>query len=283
MGGGAIHPIIRGVIMLGALIGMASAYSTIGGVLALAYRVLMALAINMDCRARNIGARRLFTVLAVFFPLVIGVIYAIRRKGLAKEYKICHVCGTKTRADQRRCAKCGSINMAEFEHPKRKLFATISIILCVVSVACFATSEVLDYQNQKEMIEESMQEAENGDYDEDEELFSDSDELYYDAKGIAHTYLDNMKYYTPDDKEYTYDQIRDRNDAFIGEDNLLYFLDIGELTPVDNSEFNYEYYDKDEKLVTITVEYTDKDGKHFYYADEVKWDYSCRLLPLGNY
>lgn len=264
--------------MLGFLSNLFMTYYVGGTILMIAHRLLMALALNLDCRARNIGARRLYTILGFVFPIIVGIIYAIKRKGLRSEYKICHACGTKTRADLRRCSKCGSVNLYEYENPKKKLFTIISIILCVASVVCFCVYEASEFEAQQEALKAIA----DGEYEDDaeDEIISD-DEFYYDAKGIAHTSIDNMKYYTADGEEYTYNQICEMSNAFIGEDNFLYFIEREELTPVENSDFSYEYYDGEDTAYTATVEYKDKDGKSFYLATAVKWDYSCRLLPLG--
>lgn len=259
--------------MLGYLISSLAAYSTIGTVLMIAHRVLMALAINLDCRARNIGARRMFTVLSFFFPIIIGIIYCMRRKGLNKEYKVCHACGTRTRADQRRCSKCGSINLYEYESPKKKMLTAISIILCVASVVSFAVYEVSEFDSQRKEIEAIR----NGEYDEDE--LDIDDEFYYDIKGIAHTDKENVIYYTRDDKEYSYNDVCNNEDAFVDEEGYLCFVKTGDLTPVEDSEYNIYYYDEGQNEKVKYVEFTDSNGKKYYKAEHIRMDYVHNILP----
>lgn len=260
--------------MIGYLISMFSAYTAVGTILMIAHRLLMALAINLDCRARNIGARRIFTVLSFFFPIVIGVIYCIRRKGLNKEYKVCHACGTKTRADQRRCAKCGSINLYEYESPKKRMLTAISIILCAASIISFAVYEVSEFDAQKKELEAIRQ----GEYDDEYEDEMD-DEFYYDIKGIAHTDKENMLYYTKDDKQYTYDDVCNNEDAFVDEEGYLCFVKADDLTPVEDSEYNHFYLDENQNEKVKYVEFTDSNGKKYYKAEYIRLDYVHNILP----
>lgn len=259
--------------MLGYLLSILTAYSTIGTVLMIAYRIFMALAINLDCRARNIGVRRAFTILSFFFPIVIGIVYFVRRKGLNKEYKVCHACGTKTRADQRRCSKCGSINLYEYESPRKKLLTVISIVLCVASIASFAICEVKEFDSQRK----EMQAIVNGEYEDEE--YENSDEFYYDIKGIAHIDKENVLYYTRDDKEYSYNDVCNNDNAFVDEEGYLCFMEQGDLTPVEDSEYNQYYFDENQNEKVKYIEFTDANGKKYYKAEHIRMDYVHNILP----
>ena len=49
------------------------------GVAGLLFDILFALAIHRDCKAKNIKAKTAYTVLAFFFPFIVGIVYACTR------------------------------------------------------------------------------------------------------------------------------------------------------------------------------------------------------------
>ncbi|MBQ8981820.1 MAG: hypothetical protein IJ077_09460, partial [Eubacterium sp.] len=49
-------------------------------VFAVLFRVIFMLALNIDCREQNFKSTTLFTVLAFFFPIITGIIYAVLKK-----------------------------------------------------------------------------------------------------------------------------------------------------------------------------------------------------------
>lgn len=54
------------------------------GVLGLLFNILMAIAVEQDCRARNIKAKTTYSLLTFFFPIIVGVVYACTRKNAQK-------------------------------------------------------------------------------------------------------------------------------------------------------------------------------------------------------
>ena len=130
-------------------------------ILGIVFRILLAIAINLDCRARNIGARKIYTVLTVFFPAIIGIVYAIKRKGEKKELKVCRSCGTKASAYSAKCPKCGGLFLMDYTPPKAKQLKTASIILCVIALIAFGVNQAYSLPSEIEDIKSEIMGAEN--------------------------------------------------------------------------------------------------------------------------
>lgn len=56
----------------------------VAGVLGLLFNILMAFAVEKDCRARNIKSKTTYSLLTFFFPIVVGIVYACTRKNAQK-------------------------------------------------------------------------------------------------------------------------------------------------------------------------------------------------------
>lgn len=247
------------------------------GVIAL--RLFIALAINLDCRAENLAQRKGFTILAFFFPIIIGIIYATKRKSMQKAFKVCSKCGTKADPYANKCPKCGGYMLLEYKNPKRKTLKIISIVLCVVGVLCYGAYQFIGFSGEAGAQKKALYflNEKIGSFEEEIEEEPEEEEgsfLLYDRNGIAYTDYRNMKYYDKDGMEYTCKY-------FDSEDELVAFED------ANGKEYKYEYcvIDEDGYFVYDEAVEVDENGiyhkqgsdKKYYSPFEVTWDYSGQL------
>lgn len=245
-------------------------------VLLIAYRIILALAINLDCRAKNIGARKAFTILTAIFPIIFGITYAIRRKGLRKEFKVCHACGAKASATANHCPQCASHFLVEYKNPKAKSLQAISIALCVVGLICFCANEFVNLPE----LEGVLNSASDSDYYDYEILYDEYPyDEYYDMKGNAYQNGDDVLLYDRDDNKYQF--VDNGEDDYYyksqttGEefDSMLCFVDSD----------GYFYYDEDNELnFDGNIGYTNIDGNIYFYALETTWDPDGSLCDING-
>lgn len=278
-------------------------------ILGIVFRILLAIAINLDCRARNIGARKIYTVLTVFFPAIIGIVYAIKRKGEKKELKVCRSCGTKASAYSAKCPKCGGLFLMDYTPPKAKQLKTASIILCVIALIAFGVNQAYSLPSEIEDIKSEIMGAENPE-DVEEDYVDDygdsiisSSGLFYDKNGYAYSNYEDVEFYDINGNTYIHVNIDNKTDAttknhfkntetgeelFIGccyvdSDGYFCFIDDNSLSPLSNDK--YEYYaqtDNEEQVELVNVTFEDKDGNLYYRADQVSWTYPSKMLIQGE-
>ena len=188
-------------------------------------RILLALAINLDCRARNLAQRKLFTVLMLFFPIIVGIAYAVRRKSLQKAFKVCSKCGSKADPYASKCPKCGGYMLLEYKNPKEKALRIVSIVLCVVGIIPYVAGEAVGMPSQLDKLKKQINSYVTGEeYDDDE---SDEDGLInlpflcYDRNGVAYSDFYSIKYYDKDGKSYHWNE--DDYSTIVDEQGNLYY------------------------------------------------------------
>lgn len=263
-------------------------------------RVLFAVAINLDCRAKNIGARKIYTILSIFFPVVGGIFYAFKRKTAPKAFKVCKTCGNQVGTYTNTCPHCGGLFLAEYENPKKKTLEKVSIIICVLAIISYAVPTAIDIPDYSKTIKEYISGEENPDNDyydeyENDDVITGSD-LCYDRDGRAYSNEYAVLYHNRDGAMYKhiYDDGEDyfmntksgnriqTNEAFV--DSEGYFVVIKEgLTHVENDPYTYTISaDNESEAKAIDVTYQDEDGNVYYLATEASWNYSGNLLICGN-
>jgi hypothetical protein len=256
----------------------------------------LAVAINLDCRAKNIKARKSYTILAIFFPIIVGIIYAVKRKALQKAFKVCGSCKNKVDGYANKCPFCGGYTLYEYKNPKAKLLSSISIALCVIGIICGVLSNIVSAPSYYKYIQNYISSSE--DYDEDvDDIDSSYSGLYYDRNHIAYSNSSNVVFYDSDGNSYVIDeegasyycnetkQTYDCVCCYVDSDGYFCYIDDGSLSPVDDDPYAYvEYYDNDgnEDIVVENVTYQDKDGNKYYLAQYVSWTYSGSLCINGE-
>jgi hypothetical protein len=270
-------------------------YESVGTALGLLFNVLMALAINLDCRAKNIKARKSFTILSLLFPIIVGIIYAVKRKGLQKEFKFCATCKNKVDAYANKCPFCGGYTLYEFKNPKAKTFQKISIVLCVVSIICGVVSTVIDAPSYVKNFQKNVNSYSDNDYEEyEDDIDSDYSELSYDRNHIAYSNPYDVLFYDKDGNSYVSDENEayfdntDTNETyetkycFVDGDGYFCYINDGSLSPLDDDPYAYIYYDEDDNAKVINATYANKDGNRYYLAKYVSWTYSGSLCVNGE-
>lgn len=230
-------------------------------------RILIPLSINLDCRAKNLASRKLFTILSFFFPIIMGIIYAIRRKSLQKAFKVCSKCGSKADPYATNCPKCGGYMLLEYKNPKEKMLKTISIVLCVVGVLSYCVGQFIGAPSYIDEIKHKLYAVtgvEEGEPElEDEEEFFNASGLWYDKKGIAYSDYRDLKLYDENGNVYTLEF--DEVDAF----------DIVGVIDENGNKYEYEKSFIDENGYFCYD--IDTSSGTYYHIDEVNWDYSGQL------
>lgn len=267
-------------------------FATAAAILSPVFNILMAVAVNLDCRARNIMARKSYTILALFFPLIVGIVYAVKRKGAQKASKICGGCKNKVGPYANKCPHCGSYTLYEYKNPKAKTLSIISIILCVIGCVCFVFSSVVSFPDYVETAKETV----NGYVNDDEyEEYDDTDigysELSYDRSGVAYSNPYDVLYYDRDGNTYTLDgdfmntQTQERyasDGCFVDSEGYFCYIDNGSLTVLSDDPFSYTDYDDSGKEIAVNVTYQDSDGNKYYSAQYVSWNYSGTMIVNGE-
>lgn len=248
----------------------------LGTVFSIFARILIPLSINLDCRARNLAQRKLFTILSFFFPVLIGIIYAIRRKSLQKAFKVCSKCGSKADPYAANCPKCGGYMLLEYKNPKAKMLKTISIVLCVVGVLAYSAGEFIGLPSYIDEIKEqilAITEGDVGDAEDDDDYIIDEGGLWYDRNGIAYSNYYSIKFYDENGKEYYFETDEDVYDIIgvLDEDGNKYEYDKSFI-----NEDGYFCYGVEAELGDDGI-FVDSDGNKYYLTNEVNWTYSGEM------
>lgn len=267
-------------------------FGTLAAIASPLFNILIAVAINLDCRAKNIGARVSYTVLALFFPLIVGIVYAAKRKGAQKAFKICGTCKNKVGAYANKCPHCGGYTLYEYKNPNAKTLSLISIILCVVGCICFVVSTVISFPDYVKTARETINEYSN--YDDSEE-YDDIDSSYsslsYDRNGTAYSSPYDVLYYDEDGNTYTFDidfintqsgEHYNSDYCFVDSDGYFCYIDDGSLEPISDDNYSYTDYDENGNEIVIHVSYQDNGGNKYYAAEYVSWNYSGTLSINGE-
>ncbi len=265
------------------------------------FRVLLTIAVFLDCKAKNIAAKASYTIATFFFPVLAGIIYAVKRKTAQKAFKICKTCGKRVGAHTNTCPSCGGLFLAEYKPPKEKLLKTISIILCVIAVAGEAVYMVIDLPSQidevKEMISDNADydgEVEN-EYDYDDDIELGSSELYYDRDGRAYSNESSVLYFSESEESYKY--IAEENcfintesgnkiqsdDSYVNGEGYFCIIKEG-MTHLEDDPYTYTISAGTDgtQPVTVDVTFSDEEGNIYYRATEATWNYSGETLICGN-
>lgn len=235
-------------------------------------RILIPLSINFDCRARNLAQRRLFTILCIFFPVIMGIVYAIRRKSLQKAFKVCSKCGSKADPYATNCPKCGGYMLLEYKNPKAKMLKTISIVLCVAGALSYCVGEFVGMPSYIDELKDKLYDVTEFKKDEmveDEEYLYEDNVLLYDRNGIAYSDYYSIKFYDKDGNVYKIDA----ESADFADENGKHY------------PFNNCFVDEDGYFTYFeTAPQIDDYGKCmvedkiYYQADFVSWNYSGGLI-----
>lgn len=265
------------------------------------FRVFLAVAVFLDCKAKNIAAKASFTIAVFFFPVIGGIVYATKRKSAQKAFKICKTCGKKVGAHTNTCPSCGGLFLAEYKSPKEKLLKTISIILCVfavafeaVYIAAYLPSEINSIKEIASEDKDYSEELEN-EYDYDDDIELGSSELYYDRDGRAYSNELSVLYFSENGASYKY--IDEENcfantesgnrinadDAYVNSDGYFCIIKEG-ITHLEDDPYTYTISAGEDgtEPVTVNVTYSDEEGGIYYRATEATWNYSGEILICGN-
>ena len=219
-------------------------------VFAFAFRVLFMLAINYDCRARNLKTTTLFTILSFFFPLITGIVYACVRKDAEPNSKYCSACNTPVDGAAKFCPACGSPALITVAKENAQQLAKTSVTLFVIAVIVFALSFGASTARTVMAVKAGADYVES-----------------YDKNGLEKKLEDYLKNYI--DLDEIEDELEEGlNDLEDEEDTS----DEEETTDINDVIGNLRFYDRDGNSYKSTedVPYYDKDGKVYFYRKDEK-------------
>ena len=287
--------------------------TVIGTILAIVFRVLFMLAINFDCRARNLKATTLFTILSFFFPLITGIVYACVRKEAEPNTKYCAACGLRVDGSAKICPSCNTPSLLPLPNENAKQLAKtsitlfiISVIVVVLSVGVSAAQTVMSVKNGVEVAEkyggsdfakriedyvrdevedalddELGESEENEETTDAEETTEDIDSIlgnltYYDREGNAYDKAEDVKFFDKDGNVYQF---------ITNADLSTYFLDTQTEEKLESKKCFVDkdgYFVYDEKgEITFDGDMftaTDKDGNKYCPASLAVWNKNGELI-----
>lgn len=285
---------------------MIAVLSVVSVILILAFRVLFMLAINYDCRAKNLKSTSLFTALAFFFPLIVGIVYACVRFDAEPNEKYCAACGLKVDGAAKICPSCNTPSLLPVPKENAKELAKTGVTLFIISVIVFVLAvsastartviavrtgvdiaEGIDEEKLEEWAEkfaeensedETTTEAAEEDTTDEEETDIESiigNLTYYDRNGKGYKDLTEVPFYDRDGNIYLYQKDKDYNQYFIkkGSDKKLEF----KKSFVDSDGY-FVYDDKGEIKMENIVVGVDKDGNKYIPASLAIWNEKGELV-----
>lgn len=280
---------------------------------AIAFRVCFAFAINYDCRARNLKTTSLFTVLAVFFPIIVGIVYACVRSDAEPNTKYCASCNTLVDGATKMCPNCKGMAFKRAAHPdtakflkRGKAFFIAAVLLFVFGcgatvaeavIAVKASTDIIrEYDNGafdkffsqfadelEQAEEETTEEETTAASDEDSEKTTDIDTIignlrYYDRDGKAYKDATEVPYYSKDGKTYFYRKEADLTQYFVEKDSDKQ-LDLKRCFVDGEGYFIYD--EKGEiTLSDDIVSATDKEGNKYIPASLAIWNEKGELITM---
>ena len=117
-------------------------YLLIAVLISLAVRILMALAVEADCRAKNIKEKTAYTVLTFFFPVIVGIVYACTRNSAKRNTKVCAHCNLIVDGDIAACPSCQCPSFYYPPVPEEKQLVKKSMILFAVAAILYVGTQV---------------------------------------------------------------------------------------------------------------------------------------------
>jgi heme/copper-type cytochrome/quinol oxidase subunit 2 len=222
---------------------MFSTVYLVGAALILVSYILMADAVSLDCKARNIKSRVAYSVLTFFFPVIVGIVYACTRKNAKK-------------------VNDEPVNNAKQLAKKSVITFIIAVIIFVGGMGAIGYSVANDTVD---MLNDTSQASEL--YDMNGVKYDNLDDvLYYDAELNEYKYLFDEENYT----EYFVNQSNgeklEAENCYISEDGYLYYDENNEITANDDY-----------------VTSTDSKGNTYFYSTDVYWDSNGEMVDfLGN-
>ncbi|MDD6355882.1 MAG: hypothetical protein PUG26_06035 [Oscillospiraceae bacterium] len=154
-------------------------------VLAIAFKVLVMLAIYNDAKAIAVKNKTVYIVLAFFFPLIVGIVYLCTRKTALKEVpKVCNICNTVVAPEFAHCPNCGGVIFTDYLVVNNEKFKKIAknllisaIIVCIASFSTSVAVEIESLEFTKKFAEDYSDGSDYDDYFEKffKEYYGDSD------------------------------------------------------------------------------------------------------------
>lgn len=215
-------------------------------VLSLLFSVFMTIAVNKDCKARNLKSKTVYTVLTFFFPFIVGIVYACTRKNAQKA--------------------------SDEPVPNAQKLAKTSVTMFIIAVIAFIAAVGINVYLLVSSVSDLVGSV--GDYGQEvlydmkgNEYAADDNILLYDTDGNAYEfYLDENTY----ESTYTNQTTGDSYDAY-----YCYVTTDG-----------YFYYDDDESIQMNEedfISYLDTDGTKYYAATDVVWNADGEMVSyLGE-
>lgn len=148
----------------------------LNSVLAIAFKVLVMLAIYNDAKAIAVKNKTVYIVLAFFFPLIVGIVYLCTRKTALKEVpKVCNICNTVVAPEFTHCPNCGGVIFTDYlvvnNEKFKKIAKNLLISAIIVCIASFSTSVAVEIESLEFTQKFAEDYSDGSDYDDYFEKF----------------------------------------------------------------------------------------------------------------
>ncbi|MCM1509074.1 MAG: hypothetical protein NC177_18340 [Ruminococcus flavefaciens] len=243
------------------------------------------LVIFFSTRYRNGEHKPLYYIIALFFPLIVLIVFAVKRKEMnGVGMKVCPSCHRKYPKEFVTCYQC-NIELPPYNAKKQNSQKVAAIIMSVVFALSFAftalqtglaVAETMLYPFTGLMEDNDCYE-DYEDYEADGALsqrkgFKDEngETCYYDMKGNAYSDPDEVALYTKDGVKYVYSNATENYRGTDGKSVDLFSA------YVDENGFFVEV--DCERLTFDKGGWTDANGNKYYDANFVSWDKDGKLI-----
>lgn len=260
----------------------------------LVFDVMIMLAIGFDLKSRGSENTTVWMILAFFFPVITGIVYAFKRDGIAADVpKTCVNCNHVVNAKAVFCSNCGGNAFTSFPVPgkekntkNKNIALTIGIVAIVISIMCsaFAFSSLFkSFGSLDGFFDRILDEAFDYDWDDYDDYDweyqierygydVDGKTVYYDMKGNSYSDANDVLLYDSNSTAYKFDSEDQEFETKDGKEYNMFccYLD----------ENGYLFYDGDDKLFSSAYEdyYLDTDGNRFYYFENVSWNKDGKMV-----
>ncbi|MCM1365386.1 MAG: hypothetical protein NC122_06605 [Faecalibacterium sp.] len=238
------------------------------------------LVIFFSTKYRNGEHKVIYYVLAVFFPIIALIVFAIKRKEMnGVGMKVCPSCHRKYPQEFVTCYQC-NIELPPFNAKKKNAEKTAAIVLSVVFAFTFAFSLVENVTYIADTVITMISGiSDDNDYEDwygngysyRKGFKDESGEIcYYDMKGNAYSDPDEVALYNKDGVKFVFSNATEMYqgtdgtsinafNAYVDETGYIISLDYDELYAGVNG-------------------YVDEDGNKYYDAMSVSWDKDGKMI-----
>lgn len=253
--------------------------SMLANIFSILFSVMIMLTIGFDLKVHGKKDRALWMVLSFFFPVIVGIVYLIKRNSYKNNApKICLNCNTPASPDAVFCTNCGGTNLQSAKNPEtdkneksRNTTFIIGIVSLVLSVTLSITAlafTISSFGGLDELLNNVIGYIDDDNYDFDFDSDYDFDlDNYFDEDyyGYKDTEINHYAYTSNGNAVY-YDM---KGNAYFNSSEVLYYDKNDVAYRYDKADGEFESTVNDDVEINAYYCYIDKDGYLYYDSDDL--------------